>query len=103
MDLSFDFHQEMQDITVTSQDIALIHRLLASKYLVVVLGMKSDGFPPVNASDLIKGAGVSRAAGIQTFRGAEGLFCQPSKKETVLESFQKDTFEVRQLSPVCHL
>jgi NAD-dependent SIR2 family protein deacetylase len=45
----------------------------------------------------MEGAGVSQAAGIQTFRGVEGLFIQPSKRGSVLELFQKDTFEARQL------
>jgi NAD-dependent SIR2 family protein deacetylase len=43
----------------------------------------------------MEGAGVSQAAGIQTFRGPEGLFSHPSKKRSVLELFQKDAFEVR--------
>jgi NAD-dependent SIR2 family protein deacetylase len=52
----------------------------------------------------MEGAGVSQAAGIQTFRGTEGLFSQRSKRGSVLELFQKDTFEVRQLSPtVIHI
>jgi NAD-dependent SIR2 family protein deacetylase len=44
----------------------------------------------------MEGAGVSQAAGIQTFRGPEGLFSPTSKN--ILELFQKDTFEVRQPS-----
>jgi NAD-dependent SIR2 family protein deacetylase len=45
----------------------------------------------------MEGAGISQDAGIQTFRGIEGLFSQPSKGGSVLELFQKNTFEVRQL------
>jgi hypothetical protein len=82
-------------MTATTQEIDLAHSLLGSKYLVVVLGMKKNQFPSVSASDSLEGAGVSHAAGIQTFRGPEGLFSQPSQGRSVLELFQKDTFEVR--------
>jgi NAD-dependent SIR2 family protein deacetylase len=43
----------------------------------------------------MEGAGVSQAAGIQTFRGSEGLFTKPLKGGSVLELFQKDTFGVK--------
>ena len=39
----------------------------------------------------MEGAGVSQAAGIQTFRGPGGLF----STKNILELFQKDTFEVK--------
>ena len=48
----------------------------------------------------MEGAGVSQAAGIQTFRGAGGLFSPMLKKGSILELFQKDTFEVRWPSPL---
>lgn len=85
----------MNFVTATSQETDLAHSLLGSKYLVVVLGKKRKS-SSVNASDFMEGAGVSQAAGIQTFRGTEGLFSQPLNKKSVLELFQKDTFEVRQ-------
>jgi NAD-dependent histone deacetylase SIR2 len=73
----------------------LAERLLQSKHLVVVLGMVKGSFPllwlPLTK---VKGAGVSKAAGIQPFRGSEGLLSLSSKAENILDLFDKDTFEV---------
>ena len=43
---------------------------------------------------IITGAGVSEAAGIQTFRGPGGLFSEQGNKRDMLELFDKDTFQV---------
>jgi hypothetical protein len=100
LNLSLVSHLETQDMTPTSQETMLSHSILESKYLVVLLGKKNKHFfPPGEESDCTEGAGVSQAAGIQTFRGSEGLFSQSSKRRSVLELFQSDTFEVRLLSP----
>jgi replication fork clamp-binding protein CrfC len=96
----FYFHPKTHNMAVSSQETAFASSLLTSKYLVVVLGMKTINFHLFNTPDFMEGAGVSQAAGIQTFRGTEGLFSQTSKKGSVLELFQKDTFEVRQPSPL---
>jgi hypothetical protein len=40
--LGFVFHLEMNSTTAKSKETNLAHSLLASKYLVVVLGMKSN-------------------------------------------------------------
>jgi NAD-dependent SIR2 family protein deacetylase len=84
-------------MTVPSQKTDLANSLLTSKYLVVVLGKKMQSISTSfnNSPDFMEGAGISQAAGIQTFRGPEGLFTQTSNKESVLELFHKDTFEVR--------
>jgi NAD-dependent SIR2 family protein deacetylase len=51
-----------------------------------------------NTPDFIKGAGVSQAAGIQPFRGTDGLFSQSPNVRSVLDLFEKNTFEVGQSS-----
>jgi NAD-dependent SIR2 family protein deacetylase len=43
----------------------------------------------------VKGVGVSKAAGIQPFRGTEGLLSLSSKAGNILDLFEMDTFEVR--------
>jgi hypothetical protein len=85
-------------MTTPSQQTTLASNLLASKHLVVVLGM-GQTIPLFNTPDFMKGAGVSQAAGIQPFRGAEGLFSQsPHNIRSVLNLFDKDTFEVKKSS-----
>ena len=43
----------------------------------------------------LKGAGVSKAAGIQPFRGSGGLLSSASRSVNILELFDKNTFQVR--------
>jgi NAD-dependent SIR2 family protein deacetylase len=42
----------------------------------------------------LKGAGVSKAAGIQPFRGSGGLLSVSTHSGEVLDLFDKDTFQV---------
>jgi hypothetical protein len=81
-------------MNLSFEDIGLVERLLKSKHLVVVLGMKNVGFMQQLFLTPLKGAGVSKAAGIQSFRGTEGLLSVSSSKGSVLELFEKDTFQV---------
>jgi len=43
----------------------------------------------------LKGAGASKAAGIQPFRGSGGLLSDSSHSGNVLDLFDKDTFQVQ--------
>ena len=89
-------------MSVSSQEIALSRSIWTSKHLVVVLGM--NFYLLSIPLTFMEGAGVSQAAGIQTFQGTGGLFSPRLNKGSVLELFQKDTFEVRwplPLSLVC--
>jgi NAD-dependent histone deacetylase SIR2 len=43
----------------------------------------------------LKGAGASKAAGIQPFRGSGGLLSVSSRSGNVLDLFDKDTFQVK--------
>lgn len=76
-------------------DIIFSKHLLQSKHLVVVLGTKpviAISRPPLTSQ---AGAGVSKAAGIPPFRGPGGLFNFSSKAGSMLDLFDKDTFQVR--------
>jgi len=74
----------------------LAEHLLKSKHLVMVLGMDKDCVHDVagSDSDLVTGAGVSKAAGIQPFRGSGGLLRASFKTQNPLDLFDKDTFQV---------
>jgi hypothetical protein len=67
-----------KNTNLSFKDIALVERLLKSKHLVVVLGVKNAGFAQQLFLTQLKGAGLSKAAGIQRFRGSEGLLRVPS-------------------------
>lgn len=77
--------------------------LLRSKHLVVVLGKNNGPCHVMVPLTSTTGAGVSEAAGIQTFRGRGGLFSvsSPGHSGNILALFDKDTFQVlRQLALV---
>lgn len=71
--------------------------LLQSKHLVVVLGMNNCYCHIMVPLTPLKGAGVSKAAGIQHFRGSGGLLSVASHSGNVLDLFDKDTFQVWRL------
>jgi hypothetical protein len=79
----------------SSNEIIFSKGLLQSKYLVVIIGMKY--FHLTAAFDSQAGAGVSKAAGMQPFRGPGGLLTgsRPSKSGNILDLFDKDTFQVK--------
>jgi len=82
-------------MNLSFEDVGLVECLLKSKHLVVVLGMKNVGSAQQPFLTPLKGAGVSKSAGIQPFRGTEGLLSVSSSAGSVLELFEKDTFQVR--------
>jgi hypothetical protein len=79
---------------LTSQDLA--DKILRSKYSVVVIGtISSQVSLKLHPAETPKGAGVSAAACIPTFRGPGGLFDRKPGSEDILELFNNHTFEVR--------
>ena len=78
------------------KEIDLVECLLKSKHLVVVLGMNNVYCQIIVLLTPLKGAGVSKTAGILPFRGKEGLLSfSSSHSANVLDLFDKDTFQVQ--------